>query len=172
MNKNSFIRKDKLIIIGVFIFIIGITLGSAVTYYLVSDKEQCPEPKETEKISIKKSRFSLNELYEITDNPERFYIYSKGTKSQYNFTMTHFYDYFNTSTTIKVAAKVKRDTNGKVIKVLETKYINYDEYMALMKPFYDQEKDLGGEESSEDYNFVSGVDYYHYVENLIYPNNI
>lgn len=172
MNKNSFIRKDKLLILGILIFITGITLGSAVTYYLVSGKEDCPVLKEPEQLSIKKSRFTLNELYEITENPHSFYVYSQGIKSQYNYIMFHFYDYFNKLTPVKVATKVKRDSNGQVTEVLETKYMDYDEYMEKMKPAYDLEKDLGGEESTEDYNFVSGVDYYHYVENLIYPSNI
>ncbi len=168
------IKKDNklLCILGMLIFIIGIIIGSIATYYLAGNKKTCPALKETEKVSIKKSRFSLDELYEITDNPKEFYVYSQGIQSQYNYIMTHFYDYFNKFTPVKIATNFNRDTDGKVIKVLETKYINYDEYMAIMKPVYDLEKDLGDEESNENYNFISGIDYYHYVENLIYHNNI
>ena len=69
---------------------------------------------------------------------------NQSSYTEYNYVITHFYDYFSKGTPVKVTTKVKTkegDPNY-IEEVLETRYMEYDEYMQQMEVLYDHEKNL------------------------------
>ena len=134
-------KKIKLIIIIFFVFFVGISIGVISTNIYLNNKE--PKEQKQPEPNIKVSPYTLDELYAIVEDPERFReLNKKVTENEYAEVMFHFYDYFSKSTPVKVAKEVELDENGHVIKVLEFEYLSYDEYMKRMETGHQHERDV------------------------------
>ena len=139
-SKKTFNKKNIIYIIaGLLLLIITIGLTTYICYNLWGKKENIVSNN-----IIKECPFTLEELYAITDNPELFRKNNQSSYTEYNYVITHFYDYFSKGTPVKVTTKVKEkegDPNY-IEEVLETRYMEYDEYMQQMEVLYDHEKNL------------------------------
>ena len=134
-------KKIKITIISIIIFIVGISIGVISTNVYFNNKE--PKEQKQPESNIKVSPYTLDELYAIVEDPEKFREMNKQiTENEYAEVMFHFYDYFSKSTPVKVAKKVELDENGHVIKVLEFEYLSYDEYMKRMDTGHQHERDV------------------------------
>ena len=139
-SKKTFNKKNIIYIIaGLLLLIITIGLTTYICYNLWGKKENIVSNN-----IIKECPFTLEELYAITDDPELFRKNNQSSYTEYNYVITHFYDYFSKGTPVKVTTKVKTkegDPNY-IEEVLETRYMEYDEYMQQMEVLYDHEKNL------------------------------
>ena len=139
-SKKTFNKKNIIYIIaGLLLLIITIGLTTYICYNLWGKKEDIVSNN-----IIKECPFTLEELYAITDDPELFRKNNQSSYTEYNYVITHFYDYFSKGTPVKVTTKVKTkegDPNY-IEEVLETRYMEYDEYMQQMEVLYDHEKNL------------------------------
>lgn len=134
-------KKLKLTLIIVLVLIVGISIGVLSTNIYFSNKET-EEQKQPES-NIKVSPYTLDELYAIVEDPDRFReLNKKVIGNDYAEVMFHFYDYFSKSTPVKVAKEKEFDEDGNVIKVLEFEYLSYDEYMKRMETGHQHERDV------------------------------
>lgn len=173
-NKTKFHNQTIIYILFVAVGII-IGISSFATVKNFSSNNENNKASENQP-SIKESPYTLEELYEIVENPEKFYELNKSTRTDYNMTVFNFYEYFSKTTPVKVASKIKIDKTGKVIEVLETKYLSYDEFKERMSDAYTSiELD---KKSTEEYNkknndnrdYKDLIDYRYWIEILIYGN--
>ena len=105
---NYMKKKIKLIIIIFFVFFVGISIGVISTNIYLNNKE--PNAQKQPEPNIKVSPYTLDELYAIVEDPERFReLNKKVTENEYAEVMFHFYDYFSKSTPVKVAKEVELD---------------------------------------------------------------
>ena len=170
-SKKSFNKKNIIYIIaGLLLLIITIGLTTYICYNLWGKKENIVSNN-----IIKECPFTLEELYAITDDPELFRKNNQSSYTEYNYVITHFYDYFSKGTPVKVTTKVKTkegDPNY-IEEVLETRYMEYDEYMQQMETLYDHEKNLRKwyeKDPPEDYDPTKpiGTDFRTFATWLIY----
>lgn len=170
-SKKSFNKKNIIyIIVGLLLLIITIGLTTYICYNLWGKKENIVSNN-----IIKECPFTLEELYAITDDPELFRKNNQSSYTEYNYVITHFYDYFSKGTPVKVTTKVKAkegDPNY-IEEVLETRYMEYDEYMQQMETLYDHEKNLRKwyeKDPPEDYDPTKpiGTDFRTFATWLIY----
>lgn len=154
----------KIIIILCVILIIGILSGILCTYKYLKDNSK--EENTQENLDIKESPYTLEELYAIVDDPVLFYENNYADMTSYNTVMFNFYDYFSESTPVKIASKVRKNNKGLVIEVLETKYINYSEYMELMASAYSYASST--KEFYESDNLEPQYNYSLYIDRLVY----
>lgn len=154
-----------IIILGV-ILIIGILSGFLCTYKYLKDNSK--EENTQENLDIKESPYTLEELYAIVDDPVLFYENNSADMTSYNTVMFNFYDYFSESTPVKIASKVRKNNKGLVIEVLETKYINYSEYMDLMESAYSYASST--KEFYESDNLEPQYNYSLYIDRLVYSS--
>ena len=134
-------KKIKLIIIIFFVFFVGISIGVISTNIYLNNKE--PKEQKQPEPNIKVSPYTLDELYAIVEDPDRFReLNKKVIGNDYAEVMFHFYDYFSKSTPVKVAKEKEFDEDGNVIKVLEFEYLSYDEYIKRMETGYQHERDV------------------------------
>lgn len=158
-------KKTKLIIAYIVILTIGILLGITTTKCLtLEQKEQINK----EIPQIKESPYTLDELYKIVEDPVLFYEANCSDMTEYNKVMFNFYDYFSKSTPVKIATKTNKNYKGTVIEVLETDYINYSEYMELMKEAYNYASET--KKLYEKDNLEPSYNYELYITRLIYGN--
>lgn len=161
--------NKKQIIIGTLIFLIGLISGNLIIN--ISSNINKSTTKEKQIIKEEKTKYqdkenyTLEELYEIVENPEQFYQLNDPKMSNYNKIMFHFYDYFDKDTKVKVTSSTQK-RNGKVEKVLQTEYIDYDEYNNRMKEAYEYEK--REEQEFKTNNEEEIYDYRIFVRELIY----
>lgn len=161
--------NKKQIIIGIIIFLIGLISGNLIIN--ISSNINKSTTKEKQIIKEEKTKYqdkenyTLEELYEIVENPEQFYQLNDPKMSNYNKIMFHFYDYFDKDTKVKVTSSTQK-RNGKVEKVLQTEYIDYDEYNNRMKEAYEYEK--REEQEFKTNNEEEIYDYRIFVRELIY----
>lgn len=132
----------KKIIIVLSILIVGIISTIGVVVYKENKKEE--QIKE-----IKKSTYTLEEIYELVEQPEKFLkLLNNHDKDNLAYILFHFYDYFNESTPFKIVnfktevndgieTYVKTDGNY-VIESIE--YIDYYDFQKYMKIYYEAEK--------------------------------
>lgn len=158
-------KKTKLILLYIVIFLIGITIGITTTKYMTKEKTK---ENYKEQSQIKESPYTLEELYEIVEDPVLFYEANCSDMTEYNKVMFNFYDYFSKSTPVKIATKTNRNYKGTVIEVLETDYINYSEYMELMKEAYNYASET--KKLYEKDNLEPSYNYELYITRLIYGN--
>lgn len=134
-------KKDKVkILIGmIVVFIVGVIVG-VTAYHFISKKDSTNDTiKETEVSNDKKeSPYTLEEIYAIIENPERFYELAYPIDGNISFILCRFYDYFSESTPFKVATKVELDDHHRVSKVLEVDYISYEEYRVRNSAYEDE----------------------------------
>lgn len=170
-SKKSFNKKNIIYIIaGLLLLIITIGLTTYICYNLWGKKENIVSNN-----IIKECPFTLEELYAITDDPELFRKNNQSSYTEYNYVITHFYDYFSKGTPVKVTTKVKAkegDPNY-IEEVLETRYMEYDEYMQQMETLYNHEKNLRKwyeKDPPEDYDPTKpiGTDFRTFATWLIY----
>lgn len=140
-SKSKVSKNQKQLLMYILFIAIGIIIGisSTIAVQTLTSNKESKEVKE-EHPSKKESPYTLEELYEIIEDPIKYRELNVGHTNDYAYTMFHFYDYFNKSTPVKVAKEVEKDENGYVIKVLEYKYLSYYEFMEEMKQAYDIEK--------------------------------
>lgn len=168
MKSKSKVSKSKNQILMYILFIaIGIIIGifSTITVQTLTSNKESKEVKE-EQPSKKESPYTLEELYEIVENPEKYRELNSTRNSDYAYTMFHFYDYFNKSTPVKIAKEVEKDENGNVTKVLECRYLSYYEFMEYMKPAYDIEKEDIEQAKTDGRNEPYATNYRFYVDML------
>ncbi len=164
-------NKTKLIIIGIITFIIGVLIGITSTniiYRNINNDQKNLEDSSQKQEQLKyqdKDEYTLEELYSIVENPEEFYQLNDEKMSNYNNIMFHFYDYFPKDTKVKVTTSTQKQY-GKVQKVLEVEYIDYEEYMTRMKDAYDYEERKKNE--YKDSNQEEIFDYRLFVRDLVY----
>ena len=122
---------------------------------------------------IKNPEYSLDELYDIIEEPEKFYELTAPVKSSYAIEMYYFYNYFSKNTPVKVAKKVKTN-DSKVVEVVEVEYINKDEFEKRMESAYQSEEVLKNstEESNktnnDEYDYREYIPYNKFIRELIY----
>ena len=157
----------------VIILLVGILIGvgATVLVYKVVDKEKnsIKENDTEEKFKLDENPYTLQELYDITDNPEKYYELNNARITDYNIVMFHFYDYFTKDTPVKVATKCETNESYKVTKVLETEYIDYYEYLRRMESAYKYEemiKEVADKDGVDPYSYYS---FRYFIEDLIYP---
>lgn len=135
-------NKKKIVII-VSILIIGIL--STIGVILYSENKQEDNTKE-----IKKSAYTLEEIYKLVEQPEEFLkLLNNHDKDNLAYILFHFYDYFNESTPFKIV-----NLKTEVIDGIETlvkvdgkyvidnvEYIDYYDFQRYMGPYYQAEKD-------------------------------
>lgn len=128
------------IIIPVLCLVIGLAIGIFSTYLIMKNNKD--EDSNTLNTSTKlESPYTLEEIYDIIEDPERYYEENKGNPNDFAYTLFHFYDYFSINTPFKIATKVELDDdNYHVSKVLEVDYLTYSEYMDAMKVYYEEEQ--------------------------------
>ena len=171
MVKIKFNKKITLIISHILVLIIGVAIGACLIWgvdkYQASKEDNKKEVETTNPLDIKESPYTLEELYEIVEDPERFYQENGSIMTYYNIVMFHFYDYFSKSTPVKVATKVEVDDHFKVSKVLEVKYIDYYEYQKWMD-------DCGAYKFEKEFieNDYGPFNYKRYIEDLIYSTKL
>lgn len=165
MKKKILNKKSLIIIITILIAIILIV---GTIFIITKDKET----SSNEDILIKESELTLDELYAIVEDPELFYEKNYTTMTTYNVIMFHFYNYFSRSTPVKIATKVRKNENNKVIEVLEVEYISYDKYHEYMTDAYAYEKleDESYEQRNKKYNQNAKPSYNYamWIERLVY----
>lgn len=170
MNKKEVFKKIVAIITAILILVIGIGIGIFVNKKITNNQA----PEKQEEGTIKASPYTLDELYAIVENPEKFYKVNEAGITDYSIVITHFYDYFSRTTPVKVATKVKVNESNEIVEVIECKYINYDEYMEEIAVVseYEQIQIKATEEYNEKYNENSSPQfvYKYFVERLIYGN--
>lgn len=140
MKKKQLNKKKKLIIIvSLIILVLGVSTCTGIYLY---NKNQ--ESKQEEPI-IKKSPYTLEEIYEIVEDYEEFEKLKNNRENQFAYTIVHFYDYFNKSTPFKIV-KLARDKDGNIIKkegksqIESIKYINYYEFQNMAESYYKNEQ--------------------------------
>lgn len=164
-------NKTKLIIIGIITFLIGALIGITSTniiYHNINNNQKNLEDSSHNQEQLKyqdKDEYTLEELYSIVENPEQFYQLNNEKMSNYNNIMFHFYDYFPKDAKVKVTTSTQKQY-GKVQKVLEVEYIDYEEYMTRMKDAYDYEERKKNE--YKDSNQEEIYDYRLFVRDLVY----
>lgn len=173
-------KKSKKIIIAILILIVGIIIGVLSTYLILNTnkKEETPtierlKPEDIKYYSqlenLKVSPYTLDELYEIVETPEKYYEANSTNMNAFNYVMFNFYTFFNAKTPVKVATKVRKD-GTKIVEVLEVEYIDYSEYQRRMADFYEfhrvhieEEKEAGEEPGyTTPYRF--------FIEEFLYGN--
>lgn len=159
----------KKVLISILLLSLGIGIGFCFSNIL--SKEEQPK----ENLTIKKSPYTLDEIYAVVENPEKYYELNSSMHTEFNEVLFHFYDYFSKSTPFKVATKVEKNNPEiptRVTKVLEVEYIDYEEYMKRMQAAYQYEElELKSyEERNKKYN-QNGTpywDYRFYVNLIVY----
>lgn len=174
-------KNIKMIILTFLLLIVGIIIGVLSTYIILNTnkKEETPtieklSPEEVNKDlrvlkSLKVSPYTLDELYEIVETPEKYYEANSTNMNAFNYVMFNFYNFFNTKTPVKVATKVRKE-GTKIVEVLEVEYIDYSEYQRRMADFYEfhrvhieEEKEAGEEPGyTTPYRF--------FIEEFLYGN--
>ena len=159
-------------IMATALFILGLAIGSALTFSIISIKA-----KKTEDNKISESPYTLNEINEIIENPTKFYELNDYHYNEFNYIITHFYDYFSKDTEFLIATKVE-ENDGKVTKIIETKKIPYKDYIYLMSDFYqlEEQKQNQCEEKLKSKDKISlsyedcihDLDYQHEAISLVY----
>ena len=118
-------KKEKIIaVIAIFFVVIS------VAFIIINVKsENRGSYISTDKINLKKSEYSLDELYGfVKDN-------SFKTKNL-GYLYTHFYEYFNQDTKFLIISEYDVEKN----EVVSTEFIDYNQYMKVMKPIYESLK--------------------------------
>lgn len=155
------------------VFIIGIIIGGFLTFAFTNLNKTKPSKKELE---IKESPYTLSELYEIIEKPLKFYELNKTEMNDFNKTIFHFYDYFNKSTPLKVAAKEKRNENGQISEIIEFDYISYYEFMSYMEEAYNNENILLSKckkgHIDNSWETKCRYDYRYWVNELVYEHAV
>ena len=159
-------KELKIIIILGVLFMTGTLSGFLCTHKYLKDTNKTKDTQEN--LDIKESPYTLEELYAIVDDPVLFYENNSADMTSYNTVMFNFYDYFSESTPVKIASKVRRNNKGLVIEVLETKYINYSEYMELMESAYSYASST--KEFYESDNLEPQYNYSIYINRLVYEH--
>lgn len=163
--------KRKYIIIIILSFIIGISIGCITMYFFMKNKTVTYETK-------KESPYTLEEIYELVENPEEFNkMLNNYDEEGIAYTIFHFYDYFNKSTPLKtVKLKTKIDENREVLVKENGKYIiesigyiDYYEFSKKMDNFLEDEKNIKAsckeqEKTNCNYAYSSIVKYLIYGE--------
>lgn len=169
-SKSKVSKNKKNVLIYILFIAIGIIIGISSTIAvqnLTTNKDS--EIKE-EQPSKKESPYTLEELYDIMGNPEKYKKLNDGNSmNTLAYTIFHFYDYFNKSTPVKVFSKIKKDEDGKIISV-ESKYLSYYEFMELSSGWRELEKkDLENceEEIKKDSNYRCTIPYNFYVDQIM-----
>lgn len=122
--------KRKQIIITLIIFILGLSIGGTSIHLIhLLGKEESPICQETQK--LKESPYTLEEIYEIVEDPVRFEELNNKNQTEFNEVIYHFYDYFNEYTPFKVVLLNEDGT------VREIKFIDYSRFMLTAAPFYE-----------------------------------
>ena len=165
---KKFFNKKNIVIL--LLIIVVVILIAFVSYKLLVKEQPQEEP------SIQLSPYTLEEIYEIVEQPEKFNELTGGTSSPFSYTVFHFYDYFSKTTPIKIATEVEKDEHGRVVKVLEVDYVTYEEYMKMFDEVFEMEKEdlevceRASEEAGEqicDINF-SYFNYGYWVRKFVY----
>ena len=173
-------KNIKMIILTFLLLIVGIIIGVLSTYIILNTnkKEETPtierlKPEDIKYYSqlenLKVSPYTLDELYEIVETPEKYYEANSTNMNAFNYVMFNFYTFFNAKTPVKVATKVRKD-GTKIVEVLEVEYIDYSEYQRRMADFYEfhrvhieEEKEAGEEPGyTTPYRF--------FIEEFLYGN--
>ena len=171
-SKKSIYSNRIIILIFITLLLTTNIANTLITSYLVNKKIDV----KTEKAEKKLSPYTLDEIYSIIEDPVKFNeLSNEKMATEFNEVLFHFYDYFSETTPFKKAKKVIVDNDPNktfhVVKVLETEYISYYEYMDFMKNNYEDEentKKLTGYDSEDTYY---GYDYRTWVELLVYNYN-
>ena len=112
-SKKSYNKKNIIyIIVGLLLLIIAIGSTTYICYNLWGKNEEIVPNN-----IIKECPFTLEELYAITDDPELFRKNNQSSYTEYNYVITHFYDYFSKGTPVKVTTKVKTKEGGETLKI-------------------------------------------------------
>lgn len=156
--------KSKNTIINIIIFVIGLVIGSILTLCIINIQD-----KKNENNKITESPYTINEIYEIIESPNQFYELNDYHYNDFNYVITHFYDYFSKNTDFLVATKVE-EKDGKVTKVLSTKKIAYKDYIYLMSDFYhlEEQKEETCKKNTENKEYT--LTYEDCLHNLDYKN--
>ena len=175
-------KKSKKIIIAILILIVGIIIGVLSTYLILNTnkKEETPtierlKPEDIKYYSqlenLKVSPYTLDELYEIVEKPDKYYELNSSTVTVFNYVMFNFYKFFNTKTPVKVATKVKKDGTN-VIEVLEVEYIDYSEYQRRMAEAYEihnqYEEMIKGKKDKNGDPLKPSTPYGYFIDLLLY----
>ena len=100
-------KNIKMIILTFLLLIVGIIIGVLSTYIILNTnkKEETPtieklSPEEVNKDlrvlkSLKVSPYTLDELYEIVETPEKYYEANSTNMNAFNYVMFNFYNFFN-----------------------------------------------------------------------------
>lgn len=134
-------KKDKImILIGmIVVFAVGIIVGVTAYHFISKGNSTTDTLKENEVSSDKKeSPYTLEEIYAIVEDPERFYELAYPRDGNISFILCRFYDYFSESTPFMIVTKAEFDDNYKVKKVLEVDYISYAEYQVRNSAYEDE----------------------------------
>ncbi len=175
--------NKKVIILSIIIFLLGLTVGVVGTIgisKLKSKPNQETEQKETKMPTNGKyeSPYTLEEIYEIIEDPERYYSIPFPKDGNIAYILCHFYDYFSKGTPFKIATKVEIDPNdsNRVSKVLEVDYITYAEYLKANESFefsYKNKEEICKESpdtggcNDEKYG-MSNIMYNYFADQLVY----
>lgn len=171
MKKKQLNKKNKLIIIvSLIILVLGVSTCTGIYLY---NKNQ--ESKQEEPI-IKKSPYTLEEIYEIVDDIDLLEKKIKDRNDDFAYVICHFYDYFSKSTPFK-RAKVKYIEPSKM-ELIETTTIDYYEYMRIMdgNEFYEYEKEKIENDIPNSPNKMADlywvVTYYPYALSIVFDTEI
>lgn len=134
-------KKKIVIIVSILIMVILSIIG--VIVYNENKKEE--DIKE-----IKKSSYTLEEIYELVEQPEEFLkLLNNHDKDNLAYILFHFYDYFNKSTPFKIVNLKTEEIDGieTLVKVDgkyvidSVEYIDYYDFQRHMETYHKAEKD-------------------------------
>lgn len=161
----------------ILIFIIILTITKTPKETLESDSSNQSSNL------IKESPYTLEEIYEIVENPTKFKELNSTNPNDLAYVLCNFYNFFTKTTPFKIASQVKLDENGKVIEVLEVSYLSYAEYLERNQNYldtYNIKKELCNKEENDteiDYCHdsrygITNIMYSYFATQLVYNNLI
>ncbi len=144
----------KEVVVSLFVVLllgISISIGSSfvINVFAENDKEDL-KPKELETEDLKKSPYTLDEIYDFISSGAYFKVdyFTENCSEwyEYNNVIIHFYDYFTKDTKFMIYDKRMRYIFGEWENVdasdIHTIMIDYDEYMRITKGKGDAATDI------------------------------
>lgn len=159
--------KRKQIIRTLIIFILGLIIGG-ISIHLIYSFNKGENLIHEEPQKLKESPYTLEEIYEIVENPERFLELTERGYTDFGYVILHFYEYFNEYTPFKCARIAEDDS------IIEVSYVDYYRYMEVSTDFYTREKEtlLYCEEHGKSKEECKTLDYESTAAHSVYGHSI
>ena len=130
--KNKIKKLDKKMIV----IIVGIVLLIIVLSIIVLSKDNSKSNNKDNQVNnevLKETSYTLDEIYELISTGAYYKTELKDCDEwiEFNYVLTHFYEYFSKDKKFMIYNKVLNPLDNKLEDDIDTIMINYDEYMKI-----------------------------------------